>query len=356
MSYLVSPVTRRPLSEALFVANGEALIEGHSRCDTNDAPITIAAPLNASDDACIVVENIGDDVNDVEVVFGEASLGTLSNHEVGCWVRDSGSWRRVVPLRAFDVTEPRQPDNSRGCVLGTGDIPSGGTPVVIPGNANEALTSDGAGGVLAASNVKAGAGFISVATVPTAPAAAGILRIDYSGGARVVVAVRNSIDSADWAVLTLTGSTSTFGIDGGIGQLRGDRVDVNGGASGVIVNASGVQVQRHTSANSFQSLPRLGDSTVYASDGEVTIATDGNVSLGAAQYSRRIVRRTGMTAPRTDTWPHPASQDASYEKIIVNTTASVLTVGTGTGATADVPATSGRIVRFSPSGAELAQF
>lgn len=104
--------------------------------------------------------------------------------------------------------------------------------------------------------------------------------------------------------------------------------------------------------------PRVGFSTPYASEGRATQAmADADQTAAASVYSRRIVRITGaLTAQRTLTFPHPASEDASYEKIIINeTTGGFQTViSTGTGSTVGTGSTPGThmVLTFTPSGVE----
>jgi hypothetical protein len=120
------------------------------------------------------------------------------------------------------------------------------------------------------------------------------------------------------------------------------------GGSAVGITVSGTLVS--------YSRPRVGNSTAYASEGRATQAmADANQTLAAATYSRRIIRFTGaITAQRTATFPHPASEDASYEKIVVadHTGAFSIRVSTGTGTTFDLSTGARAVLAFTPDGVQ----
>jgi hypothetical protein len=100
--------------------------------------------------------------------------------------------------------------------------------------------------------------------------------------------------------------------------------------------------------------PRVGDSTSYASEGRAAQAmADADQTPAASVYSRAIVQLTGAcTAPRTVTFPHPGSEDASYVKTIHNATSGghAMTVSTGTGTTGSVANGTATMFAFTPSG------
>jgi hypothetical protein len=104
-------------------------------------------------------------------------------------------------------------------------------------------------------------------------------------------------------------------------------------------------------------VPIHGDSTPYGLHGRTSIAVGAtNVTLSAAQYSRRMVDLTagGGVGARTITWPHPASEDACYTAIIGNTSGFSQTISTGTGSTYSSANGTVREVRFTPSGVSAA--
>jgi hypothetical protein len=86
---------------------------------------------------------------------------------------------------------------------------------------------------------------------------------------------------------------------------------------------------------------------------------DANQTAAAAVYSRHIINCTGaLTANRTLTLPHPASEDASYtKKIQLSATGGFgIVVSTGTGTTVTLASGAGNIVEIvcTPSGVATA--
>lgn len=115
----------------------------------------------------------------------------------------------------------------------------------------------------------------------------------------------------------------------------------------------------YTDTTSFQfATPRHGFSVPYASEGRATQAmADANQVAAAAVYSRAEIKCTGaLTAGRTLTLPHPASEDASYEKKIENATTGgfSITVSTGTGTTYAL-ALGTKKVSITPDGVKVVE-
>ena len=118
-----------------------------------------------------------------------------------------------------------------------------------------------------------------------------------------------------------------------------------GGTVGVTVNSTGTFLEPGLSAHlsvwggfGRWTVPRIGDSTPFASEGRVSITLSNTVTLSSAQYSRAIWKFTGtLSGSCTVTIPAPASEDASYTKDIEISLVSGgpvnFTTGTGTSAT-----------------------
>lgn len=127
-----------------------------------------------------------------------------------------------------------------------------------------------------------------------------------------------------------------------------------GGGSGnqdlVVGNTGGINGTR---------LPIVGHgSSPHAMSGRAPQAmADANQTPAAAVYSRAEIQCTGaLTAIRTLTLPHPASEDASYEKKIENATTGgfSITVSTGTGTTYAL-ALGTKKVSITPSGVKVVE-
>lgn len=155
-----------------------------------------------------------------------------------------------------------------------------------------------------------------------------------------------------------------FGVDSSNVANYGDEVSGYGSVTISHANAglklkywNGSTFKAHVTLDGTSILsasPRLGDSTPYASEGRTSIATDGNVTLSAAQYARHVINCTGtLTAQRTWTFPHPASEDASYTKAIThNGATNSLVISTGTGTTVTVAVAAKALLAFTPSGVQ----
>jgi hypothetical protein len=159
----------------------------------------------------------------------------------------------------------------------------------------------------------------------------------------------------DYALLGYSGGIVLFNNTSFNTRLSGLTVEVYGTASTNIFKTDGSGYAFTVAPGKIENgLPRVGMTTAYASEGRATQAmADANQTLGASIYSRRIVKFTGaITADRTATFPHPASEDASYEKVIVNdcTGAFNLVISTGTGTTVNVASGGRAVMAFTPDG------
>jgi hypothetical protein len=173
-------------------------------------------------------------------------------------------------------------------------------------------------------------------------------------------------------------------IVGGVQQAAAAPVDLAGGATHVTgtlpVENGGTGAATHTTgkvlvgngtgallpgyathaSDLIQSAkPRVGDASPYASEGRATQAmADADQTLAADKYSRATIKTTGaLTADRTATMPHPASEDSSYSKDWENDcTAADIIVSTGTGTTVRLSPGARVRLKFSPSGVAIATF
>lgn len=85
---------------------------------------------------------------------------------------------------------------------------------------------------------------------------------------------------------------------------------------------------------------------------------DANQTLTNTQYTKAIIKTTGaLTAQRTLTFPHPASEAESYLKIVDNacTGAFSVLVSTGTGTTHTINNPGSSLCWFTPDGVTGAQ-
>lgn len=182
---------------------------------------------------------------------------------------------------------------------------------------------------------------------------------------------RNGTNSANVDVLELNGSNDVYvgnQTNAPNARLWGSSTSglaVGGNTDYAIVTAGAGLSVFAASAERFNvgaslitsALPRVGNSSPYASEGRATQAmADANQTLAAAIYSRKQVRLTGThTAVRTATFPHPASENASYTKHLDNQCTGFNTIiSTGTGTTFVMAPGQGLALDFTPSGVRLA--
>jgi hypothetical protein len=117
------------------------------------------------------------------------------------------------------------------------------------------------------------------------------------------------------------------------------------GAAIAFTAASGVGALNLTNTVMSIGVPRHGNSTPYASEGQVTIPISSSISLTAAQYSRKILKFTGSASGTyTVTLPAPAIEDASYVKKIRKQSGAgigTITFTIGSGSTFTLPGAQG---------------
>lgn len=215
-------------------------------------------------------------------------------------------------------------------------------------------------------SVPTGDGFYRVTGGVMDPAASAV---NLAGGATHVTGAlpgANGGTGKDAAALLANPDKTVVVNPTGTGYDFATVVDVpspTGNAGKVLaVNAAGTAIDfgydKHISNLVQTSKPRVGDATPYASEGRATQAmADANQTLGASVYSRQTVKTTGaLTATRTATHPHPASEDASCVKIAQNDcTGDFNTVhSTGTGTTCSLPPTAKTLLAFTPDGVSCA--
>lgn len=211
--------------------------------------------------------------------------------------------------------------------------PAAGSPAGSTGQ----IQYNNAGAFGGATNVLTGSGFISIGA---SPAATGGLRLASATG----IYFRNAANGADFALIRsdgtdrilVGGSTSVNGLTVQVGSnilLQGTQLrieDQTGATDWLVVDSTGIQAY----------VPILGGANAYgAVDGNVPIAVStANITLTAAQYSRRTQKFTGApAATRTITYPLPATDDTCYEKIVWGqTTGFGLTITNGGGLTVSI--------------------
>lgn len=126
--------------------------------------------------------------------------------------------------------------------------------------------------------------------------------------------------------------------------------DIGSGRSGYF-RVGGTGIMTINNASILAAKPRLGDGTPFASEGETTI-TSGGVTLNAAQYSRVAINFSSGSSG-TNTFPAPANADASYVKMIRNTTSATtitLSIGSGTTLTLSTAVIRKVVALFTPDG------
>lgn len=206
-------------------------------------------------------------------------------------------------------------------------------------------------------------GYVSLGATP-ATAGTGI-RI----GNAVTVVGRNAANSANFTVLQLDASNrvAVGDVAGAVAyltlqQVSGDCAWVGTGeftiqcgtSQQVTFKTGGTSRLRYDTASLQTALPIVGFSSVYGVHGSVThtFASDANYTVTAAQYIYGTIEfATGViTAGRTVTLPHPATDSVGYEKLIVNSTNQTLTISTGTGTTRTLATNLGRRFRFTSAG------
>jgi hypothetical protein len=204
------------------------------------------------------------------------------------------------------------------------------TKLAAAGSTTEVQVNN-AGAIGAATNVRAGSGFLSVGA---SPAASGSLRIRggvgfglnalSSGSVDLVVAEVNASDG-----LSIWGTSASYG-----------NCDINiGGGAAVRMQSASVSALSVSATQIKHGPPRIGWDTVYGSDGIGTQAmADANQTPASTVFCLGAILTTGaITANRTLTLP-TATDAGAYQKTIVNacTGAFNIVVSTGAGTTVTV--------------------
>lgn len=226
------------------------------------------------------------------------------------------------------------------------------TKIAPPGSASEILINSATTALGAATNITAGSGFIGFGAGTLATV--GFMRRAYAA-TDVILAVKDSA-AVDREVVSRYAADS---VQFGPTTASAMNTDVRGAAVSVFANGTltlfgGATQCASTNGTLWtQSVPRVGNNTAYASEGEGTHPIAGNATLAASVYSRRIVALTG-TSPSAAmlTFPLPANADQSYEKIIDAqfTGAATMTLSVGTGSTASITAGQKGVFVFRPGG------
>lgn len=144
----------------------------------------------------------------------------------------------------------------------------------------------------------------------------------------------------------------------GVTTFGAQPINLNAGATGearLRVNGSSKLIAGLS--NLRAAVPLLGESSTHGLSGRATQAmADANQTLGASVYSRKIVRTSGaLTAVRTATVPHPASEDESYFFIWENRcTGANVTMSTGSGTTVSTAPNTITLLHVTPDGISFA--
>lgn len=181
----------------------------------------------------------------------------------------------------------------------------------------------------------------------------------YASGARTIIAQKHIGGVNDLTAMCTTpanalciGGPSTFATANCYGAVQ----ICTQSAAHPFQLIQGAATSLYITASLFQcTFPRVGFVSPYASEGRAVQAMSdaGDTTAGSAAYSRNVIRCAGaLTANRNLILPTPASEDASYRKIIRNETtggfAVVVKTSAGT-ATATIPAGQQAEVLVSPT-------
>ena len=165
---------------------------------------------------------------------------------------------------------------------------------------------------------------------------------------------RNAANNNNFVGLRLDSSNQLYYGDTSAGWCYWQLSQASSSAKLHVWNGSSFAHQIEFDGNlAYNSVPRIGNNTPYASEGRATQAmADSNQTLGAAIYSRKQIKLTGThTAARTATVPHPTSEDRSYTKTVENQCTGFNTIiSTGTGSTVVMHPKQSLMLDFSPDG------
>jgi hypothetical protein len=300
---------------------------------------TLTLPLLASNDTA-VCEAFAQSLTNKTIVAASNTI-TDTSAATGDILRHNGT--RFVRLARGTANQVLQ-TNAGATDIAWATVAAGASA----GGSGQVQASDGAGAFIAATNVIAGTsggGFVSIGATP---AGTGNLRLPNAAG----VSARNSGNSADYSLLVLDASNYVTVGDAAGGSYYQSQ---QGGNDTIIAQTSNGIVIRIVSALINVNLPICGGANAYgAVDGQAVVAVSTtNITLSAAQYSRRTQKYTGApAAARTITYPAPSDDDHSYEKIVwCQQTVSSLVISTGTGTTVTIVVSSApHVLWFSPAG------
>lgn len=234
-----------------------------------------------------------------------------------------------------------------GGVVGYYSTGAGGSP----GGSNTQIQFNDAGAFNGASITTTGnqltfgsSGYIEVNTTP---ATGGYFRCGTA--AADILTVRNSSNTANLPVASHDGSNFLKLGSNVAGTAQWSNVDVLS-SSTTRIGGSSIGLT-FTSSEIAVSLPRHGNSTPYASEGEATISTAGPRTVLAAEYSRACILFTTGAGGGTHTFPAPAGADQAYIKCIRATgQSSAVTLSIGSGATVVHPINTSATYLFNASG------
>ncbi len=355
MSYVVNPVTSRPFPLQTMVNGQEVLPDFLARVPTASGAFTILAPEPTAVGVAFAVEDVDGSAatNPITIdgngntIDGAASAALSANGVIAIYVFDGGAWRRQLVPRRFDDEDPE-----------VGYRSAEQPPAAAPGSTGEVLVNSG-GLIGAAVNVVAGTDYVAIGANP---ATSGRIRFPHvaAGSVDLIRSFASAVVESP-ILRQLSGGFLRLGHEDNWDlDLYAATLSIWGKTATVLYGpSSGPEVARMTSLGWEQSGVRLGrtsggTASPYASEGRADQAmADANQAPGASVYSRSIIRMTGAcTASRTLTLPHPASEDASYEKTIYDDTTGGFghVVSTGTGTTFEMWPGARVTLRFTPAG------
>lgn len=241
-------------------------------------------------------------------------------------------------------------------LLFTNGAPSAGAGSA--GAVGEVQTADGAGGFAAASDVVAGAGFITIGA-PGLHALSGLVRA-RGATAQTLLAVRDTLDTDDLEALSVDAGGNLYVGTGTSFAAARQFSQINIYALAAVgLGLGGTTYAYLYSGNNETWRPHVGSVTAAspwgAVDGRGTVVpANAPKVLTAAEFSRRVVVFSGaMTATRAMTFPLPTSEDEAYERVIDASAASgafFIRCSVGVGGVVDVAATKKAILQFTSAG------
>jgi hypothetical protein len=221
--------------------------------------------------------------------------------------------------------------------------------------------------VVNATNVDAGArgilttGYIGLGSVSTPRADAGLIRLNYT--TQTVIAIRNNSDTGNWNGLKHAAAQWTLGDVNMNLQLDAYATNYNATTSHTCGIGAGYAWVA-TSASVAFGKPIVGHTTSSSPYGvhgraKVTPASDADDSLVAAEYAMFVIAVQGgvwTAAHKMSGLPHPASETASYTKLLVAEPTHDTTFSTGTGHELLVPGGGAVLASITPDGVDPAEY